>query len=58
MVDLVIFYNWSYVLMIVIDEDYGWLGIEVFKWEIKIRNVCILVDEFFYLDYMLVEMKD
>lgn len=43
--------------MIVIDEDYGWFGIEVFKCEIKMMNVCILVDEFFYFDYMFIDIK-
>lgn len=53
MVDFVSYFNWNYVFIIVIDEDYGRLGIEVFKWEIKMRNVCIFIDELFYFDYFI-----
>lgn len=58
MADLVTFYNWSYVSTIATDEDYGRLGIEAFKREIKTRNVCISVDELFHPDYTLAETKD
>lgn len=57
MVDFVSYFNWKYVFIIVIDEDYGRLGIEVFKWEIKMRNVCIFIDELFYFDYILFDIK-
>jgi len=58
MADLVTFFNWSYVSTIATDEDYGRLGIEAFKREIKTRNVCISVDELFHPDYTLAETKD
>lgn len=58
MADLVTFFNWSYVSTIATDEDYGRLGIEAFKREIKTRNVCISVDELFHPDYTLPETKD
>lgn len=57
MADLVTFYNWSYVSTIATDEDYGRLGIEAFKREIKARNVCISIDELFHPDYTLPETK-
>lgn len=57
MADLVTFFNWSYVSTIATDEDYGRLGIEAFKREIKTRNVCISVDELFHPDYTLPETK-
>ena len=57
MADLVTFFNWTYVSTIATDEDYGRLGIEAFKLEIKARNVCISVDELFHPDYTLPETK-
>lgn len=57
MADLVTFYNWSYVSTIATDEDYGRLGLEAFKGEIKTRNVCISIDELFHPDYTLPETK-
>ena len=57
MADIVSFYNWTYVSTIATDEDYGRLGIEAFKREIKARNVCISVDELFHPDYTLPETK-
>lgn len=57
MADLVTFYNWSYVSTIATDEDYGRLGIEAFKRELKPRNICISVDELFHPDYTLSETK-
>ena len=57
MADLVTFYKWGYVSTIATDEDYGRLGIEAFKREIKTRNVCISVDELFHPDYTLPETK-
>ena len=57
MADLVSFFNWSYVSTIATDEDYGRLGIEAFKREIKTRNVCISIDELFHPDYTLPETK-
>ncbi|XP_068705142.1 extracellular calcium-sensing receptor-like [Montipora foliosa] len=55
--DLVTFYRWSYVSTIATDEDYGRLGIEAFKREIKTMNVCISVDELFHPDYTLTDTK-
>lgn len=57
MADLVTFYNWTYVSTVATDEDYGRLGIEAFKREIKTRNVCVAVDELFHPDYTLPETK-
>ena len=57
MADLVSFYNWSYVSTIATDEDYGRLGIDAFKRELKPRNVCISIDELFHPDYTLSETK-
>ena len=57
MADLVTYFNWGYVSTIATDEDYGRLGIEAFKREIKTRNVCISVDELFHPDYTLPETK-
>lgn len=57
MADLVTFFNWSYVSTVATDEDYGRLGIEAFKREIKTRNVCISVDELFHPDYTLPQTK-
>lgn len=58
MADLVTFYKWSYVSTIATDDDYGRLGIEAFKREVKARNVCISVDELFHPDYTLADTKD
>ncbi|EDO29213.1 predicted protein, partial [Nematostella vectensis] len=38
MADLVAYYGWSYVSVVATDEDYGRLGIEAFKQEVKSRN--------------------
>lgn len=57
MADLVTFFSWSYVSTIATDEDYGRLGIEAFKREMKTRNVCISVDELFHPDYTRPETK-
>lgn len=50
MADLISHYDWKYVSAIATDEDYGRLGIEALKKELKIRNVCISVDELFHHD--------
>ncbi|KAK3697735.1 hypothetical protein QZH41_001475 [Actinostola sp. cb2023] len=50
MADLISYYNWTYVSTLATDEDYGRLGIEAFKIEVKTRNVCISVDELFHPD--------
>ena len=57
MADLVSYFNWNYVSTIATDEDYGRLGIEAFKREIKTRNVCISIDELFHPDYTLPDTK-
>lgn len=58
MADLVSYYKWTYVSTIATDEDYGRLGIEAFKKEIKTRNACISVDELFHPDNNLQTTKD
>ena len=58
MADLVTFYKWNYVSAIATDDDYGRLGIEAFKSEVKARNVCISVDKLFHPDYTLEDTKD
>ncbi|EDO42815.1 predicted protein, partial [Nematostella vectensis] len=57
MADLVAYYGWSYVSVVATDEDYGRLGIEAFKQEVKSRNVCISVDELFHPNNNLPETK-
>jgi hypothetical protein len=58
MADLVSYYKWSYVSTIATDEDYGRLGIEAFKKEVKTRNVCISIDELFHPDNNQQNTKD
>ena len=50
MADLISYYKWTYVSTIATDEDYGRLGIEALKKELKLRNVCISIDELFHHD--------
>ena len=57
MVDLVSFFNWSYVSAVATDEDYGRLGIAAFKQQAKARGVCISVDELFHPNNRLSETK-
>lgn len=51
MVDLVCVMKWNYVIILVFNSEYGWLGIEVFKYVFvsfgNSYDVCILVDERF-----------
>lgn len=51
MVDLVCVMKWNYVIILVFISEYGWLGIEVFKYVFvsfgNSYDVCILVDERF-----------
>lgn len=57
MADLVSYFNWTYVSTIATDEDYGRLGIEAFKQEIKARDVCVSIDELFHPNNRLPETK-
>lgn len=50
MADLISYYGWTYVSTIATDEDYGRLGIEALKKELKMRNICISIDELFHHD--------
>lgn len=42
----VYYFKWNYVFLIVSDDDYGKLGVVVFKIVVKKLNVCIVNDEY------------
>lgn len=45
MADIVTHFNWTYVSTVASEGDYGERGIDAFRAEARLRNVCIAVSE-------------
>ena len=45
MVDIVQFFNWTYVSTVASEDDYGIMGIDSFQHEARSRNICIALSE-------------
>lgn len=48
MVDIIEYFRWNWVGIIVVDDDYGRLGIEKFREEVEERDICIDFSEFIF----------
>ena len=45
MVDIVQYFNWTYVSTVASEDDYGIMGIDSFQREARARNICIALSE-------------
>ena len=45
MVDIALYFNWTYVSTVASEGDYGEMGIESFQHEARAKNICIAVSE-------------
>lgn len=48
---IVLYFGWNYVVLIVLDDIYGWFLVEMFKSEVKRFGVCLVVDILIFFDF-------
>jgi len=45
MADIVEYFNWTYVNTVASEGEYGEMGIDAFRQQARLRNICIAVSE-------------